>query len=138
VTFDVFDVVVVPFPFTDRTASRRRPALIVSVPGFGHEIGHSVFAMITGARKSTWPFDVPLTDLVAAGLKVECVARMKLFTLDHRLVLRRTGRLAERDASQVREALGKLFGTEQPLAELLAGVRPDNLHGEIDMGPAGR
>ena len=117
-TFDVFDVVVVPFPFTDRTASRKRPALILSVPGFGHEAGHSVFAMITSAHKSTWPSDVLLTDLAAAGLKAECVARMKLFTLDHRLVLRRTGRLAERDASQVREALGKLLGTEQSLAEL--------------------
>ena len=110
-TFNAFDVVVVPFPFTDRTASRRRPALTLSVGGFGNQVGHSVFAMITSARQSIWPFDVPLTDLAAAGLKADCVARMKLFTLDHRLVLRKTGRLADQDAADVREALQRLFGT---------------------------
>ncbi len=29
-TYDTFDVVVVPFPFTDRSAAKRRPALVVS------------------------------------------------------------------------------------------------------------
>ncbi|MBF0195885.1 MAG: hypothetical protein HQL71_15100 [Magnetococcales bacterium] len=30
VTYDVYDVVVVPFPFTDRSTSKRRPALVLS------------------------------------------------------------------------------------------------------------
>jgi mRNA interferase MazF len=41
-------VVVVPFPFTDRKASKRRPALVLSaMKVFGHLAGHSVMAMIT-------------------------------------------------------------------------------------------
>ena len=30
VTFEAYDVVVVPFPFSDRAASKRRPALVLS------------------------------------------------------------------------------------------------------------
>lgn len=29
-TFNAFDVVVVPFPFTDKATTKRRPALILS------------------------------------------------------------------------------------------------------------
>ena len=33
-TFESLDVVVIPFPFKDRRATRRRPALIVSSANF--------------------------------------------------------------------------------------------------------
>lgn len=108
-TFDVFDVVVVPFPFTDKVSSRRRPAVALSTGSFGEASGHSVFAMITSARQSAWPLDVPVVDLESAGLGSACFVRMKLFTLDHRLVLRKTGRLGEPDMACVRTALGHLF-----------------------------
>ena len=109
-TFEPFDVVVVPFSFTDRTASKRRPALILSTHRFGNEIGHSVMAMITSKENVSWPLDVALTDLSAAGLPAPSVVRMKLFTLDHRLVLRKAGRLAKADQTAVRRAVRVLLG----------------------------
>ena len=46
--YEQFDVVVVPFPFSDRTAQKRRPALVLSQRAtFGDMIEHSVLAMIT-------------------------------------------------------------------------------------------
>lgn len=109
--FDAHDVVVVPFPFTDRAAERRRPALIVSqARALGDTIDHSVLAMITTARHSDWPNDVDIVDLEAAGLETPCVVRMKLFTLDHRLIIRRAGALASADGAKVNNALCALFG----------------------------
>jgi mRNA interferase MazF len=111
VTFEQWQVVVVPFPFTDRRARRRRPALVVSRPdALGARIGHSVLAMITSAGHSRWPLDVPVSDLACAGLPAPSVVRMKLFTLDDRLVERRIGRLAPADATSVAAALARLFG----------------------------
>jgi mRNA interferase MazF len=111
VAFEQWDVVVVPFPFSDGPARRRRPALVLSrSDALGTAIGHSVLAMITSAGHRRWPLDVPLADLPAAGLPAPSVVRLKIFTLDDRLVERRVGTLAAPDARAVQSALGRLFG----------------------------
>ena len=57
-TFEAFEVVVVPFPFTDRTTTKRRPALVLSdAKAFNRQVGQSVLAMITSAKNSNWPLD---------------------------------------------------------------------------------
>ena len=115
-TFDSleqFDVVVVPFPFVDSPDSKRRPALVLSSgPALGDRIGHSAMAMITSARHSPWPLDVPINDLDSAGLSAPSVVRMKVFTLGHRLVLRKAGRLTGADREEVALALRSLFGSQ--------------------------
>lgn len=108
--FEAFDVVVVPFPFTDRGTTKRRPALILSDAGaFGDRIGHSVLAMITTRRNPRWPLDVEIEDGVSAGLSAPSIVRMKLFTLDHRLILRKLGRLTKADARKVEHSLKDLL-----------------------------
>ncbi|MGK7913631.1 MAG: type II toxin-antitoxin system PemK/MazF family toxin [Synechococcus sp.] len=106
-----FDVVVVPFPITDRTASKRRPALVLSdESAFNAAIGHSLLAMITTASHSRWPLDSPLQDLSSAGLNVPSIVRLKLFTLDHALILKTIGQLGPADRTNIRTALNRLFG----------------------------
>jgi mRNA interferase MazF len=122
VSFDAGDVVIVPFPFTDRDAAKRRPALVLSsAESFGRATGQAVLAMITSARHSNWPLDVPVTDLASAGLPNPCLVRMKLFTLDERLILRTSGRLHATDRQEVSAALGTLLGQDTlPIAGDLA------------------
>jgi mRNA interferase MazF len=105
VTFEAGDVIIVPFPFTDRATTKRRPALVLSSAAFNADTGHVIAAMITSAKQSAWASDVAITDLSAAGLSVPCVVRMKLFTLEVGLVVRKSGRLGGVDAAQVREVL---------------------------------
>lgn len=99
-----FDVMVVPFPFTDRNSSKRRPALVLSSSNFNQKAEHSVLAMITSAGQSSWPGDYLINDLDATGLPAECVIRLKLFTLDHRLIIRKAGKLAASDQKKLRLA----------------------------------
>jgi mRNA interferase MazF len=111
VSFERFSVVVVPFPFTDRDSVRRRPAVVVSnKQSLGDLAGHSVMAMVTSAANPPWPLDVQVTDLQSAGLPKPSVVRMKLFTLDDRLVLRVAGRLAAGDAGCLQQSLDKALG----------------------------
>lgn len=109
-TYDAFDVVVVPFPFTDRATTRRRPALVLShARALGEKPGRSVLAMITSADNLSWPLDIPVKGQAAAGLPSPSVVRMKLFTLDHGLILRKAGKLGPGDQQQVRKSLRALL-----------------------------
>ena len=103
-----FDVVIVPFPFTDRRASKRRPALALSTAAFSERTGNTVLAMITSAKNSDWAYDT-LINAKQAGLSSPSKVRMKLFTLDNRLILRAVGVLGETDRSVIIETLQRLF-----------------------------
>ena len=102
-TCEAWDVVTVPFPFTDRATQKRRPALILSKRSFNRH-GHSLMAMITSARPS-WPGDSLLARVASCGLSSPCIVRLKLFTLDNRLIVRRIGRLSDEDKHRVAAAL---------------------------------
>ena len=115
-TFERFDVVRVPFPFTDRQATRNRPALVISPDeAFNRPTGHAVLAMITSAGNEPWAGDCAIADLAAAGLPAPSKVRFKLFTLDQQLIRGRLGRLAARDAATVAEAARRILPQQAPL-----------------------
>jgi len=107
VDFEPFDVVVVPFPFTDKVGTKRRPALVVSSASFNGHHDQVVLAMITSAKQSDWPSDVQLEEWTAAGLTVPCRVRFKLFTLDRGTVLKKAGALSPHDRATVQRALSQ-------------------------------
>ncbi len=102
--FAQWDVVIVPFPFSTQPGQKRRPALVLSENAFNRH-GYTVLSMITTAGHHPWPGDVSLTDLKAAGLNAPCLVRLKLFTLDNRLIVRKIGRLTATDHQQVSQQL---------------------------------
>lgn len=104
--FAPFDVVVVPFPYTDRLAEKRRPALVVSVASVSSQYGLTWLAMITSAANPRWECDVEIADLDAAGLPAPSLARpVKIATADSARILRRIGALAPADAAAVKRKL---------------------------------
>lgn len=110
-TYKRFEVVRVPFPFSDKDAIKNRPALVLSdADAFNVPAGHSVMAMITSEGNAAWPLDCVLRNLNAAGLPAPSKVRLKLFTLDHRLVHGKLGELDAEDAGRVQQALDRLWG----------------------------
>ena len=109
-SYEPFDVVTLPFPFADRNQAVMRPALVLTGDAvFGRHSGVALVAMITSANRSAWPYDVPVGDLASAGLRVACVVRAKLNSVDLDLIDRRIGALAEADRRAVGEALQLLL-----------------------------
>ena len=101
-----WDVVVVPFPIADKPGTKRRPALVLSNMEF-NKGGNSVLAMITTKGHFPWPGDSEIEDYSAAGLNLPCQVRLKVFTLDNRLLLKKIGRLSESDSESVEENLNR-------------------------------
>jgi mRNA interferase MazF len=109
-TYEPFDVVVIPFPFTDSSRTKRRPALVLSQKNdFGAIIEHSVLSMITSQKNEPWPLDVPIKNKKQSGLTASSVVRMKLFTLDNRFIIKKIGHLSKSDQINVKQSLKKIF-----------------------------
>jgi mRNA interferase MazF len=83
-----------------------------------------LLAMITTAKRSSWPLDWPILDLSPTGLNAPCCVRLKLFSLDERLILGRLGQLAGVDRDGVQANLQRLMAHEenQPLALALIRI----------------
>jgi len=65
--------------------------------------------MITSEKNPDWPLDTRIGSLKKTGLPAPSKVRMKLFTLDSRLIIKKTGGLASKDQKAVRESLQKLM-----------------------------
>lgn len=84
-TFEAWDVVKVPLPYTDRPVRQRRPALVVAAAN-GAPLDRLLWVtMITSAENRGWPGDVEVSDLHAAGLPAPSVVRpAKIATIEVR------------------------------------------------------
>jgi len=81
--FDAWDVIKVPFPYTNRPVRERRPAVVVAANGIQQEHGLLWVLMITSAENRGWPGDVGVSDLAVAGLPAESVVRTaKIATIE--------------------------------------------------------
>ncbi len=103
-TSNQWEVVTVPFPFTEKPGTKRRPALVLSKRVF-NENGHSLLLMITTKAHSPWPGDTNLEANRAAGLQTACIVRLKAFTLDNRLILKKLGSVSVADRQKIAEHL---------------------------------
>lgn len=98
-----WDVVRVPFPFTDKSAVKKRPALVLSSRMFNSASGHTVMAMITKRDNRPWPQDYDVLHWTEAGLRLPSWIRMKLFTLENSLIIDRLGMLQPADIAGFRD-----------------------------------
>jgi mRNA interferase MazF len=108
--FDPFDVVVVPFPYADRLAEKRRPALVISNRKLAAH-GLIWVAMITSAGNQSWSSDVAIADLKRAGLPAPSVVRpAKIACIEPGRIDRRIGRLDKNAARAVGQKLRGFLG----------------------------
>ena len=101
VRYTAGDIVVVPFPFSDRLAEKRRPALVVSSARLAAE-GMIWLVMITSARTRLAPTDCRIADPAAAGLEADCVVRpTKIAGVEPARIARKAGRIGEQELRDV-------------------------------------
>lgn len=113
------DVVLIPFPFTDLSAKKTRPVVVVSTDAYEEETGSLLVAMITAAAHDT-AYDYALQDWQQdwqeANLLKPSWVRTKIATLQPSLVRFQPGKLSAEDLAHVddrlRHALGFDPGTE--------------------------
>lgn len=102
------EVVVIPFPFSDLSASKRRPALVVASLS-----GDAILCMITSkAVRDRLAIPVSAADFVSGGLPLQSNIRPnRLFTADSRIVLRSAGRISDEKLRTVINAIVEILNS---------------------------
>ena len=98
------EVVLVPFPFTDHSGTKKRPAVIVSSSGYNANRRDLVIMAITSQVRTPPGFGEALvTDWQAAGLIKPSVLKPVFTTIEQELVLRTMGKLSDVDLRTPRD-----------------------------------
>jgi mRNA interferase MazF len=98
-SFSRGDVVLVDYPFSDRTGSKVRPALVVQADAFNLRITDTILAAVSRsthrASGSQLFIDIATPEGVATGLRQDSMIQCEnLLTYDQRLIITKIGQLS--------------------------------------------
>ena len=115
------DVAVVPFPFSDLTRAKRRPALVLAAPD-GNDL---ILCQITSqAVRDSWALPLSADQFETGGLrKASQVRPNRVFTADRRIVLYQAGRVLPDYLARVVNTLIRILQEDKPSPQ--AGNRHD-------------
>lgn len=105
------DIVLVPFPFTDQSGTKKRPAVVVSSAAY-HQARRDVLimAVTSQARPAGAIGEVQIKDWKGAGLIKPSVIKPVITTIEASLVIRRLGQLNRDEQEALRKALSSIIG----------------------------
>jgi len=99
------DIVLVPFPFTDLSGSKNRPAIILYSSD-----NDVIISFLTTQLKWKGQFDIELNPTSENGLKRTSLIRLdKITTIDKTLVLGKLGSVTVDDRQVIQKNLNALF-----------------------------
>jgi len=108
------DVVLVPFPFTDQSDQKKRPAVVVSSTAYHRERADLILMAVTSqVRASPAVGEAAIVGWQMAGLLKPSVLKPILFTLERGLILRKLGRLQQQDFESLRHSLKSILGLSE-------------------------
>lgn len=101
------DVVVLPFPFSDLTANKKRPALVVANLT-GDDI---IVCLITSQNaKDNYAISLSNNDFASGNMKQDSNIRPnRLFTADSNIVLYRVGTLEKKKSDEIITKIIEIF-----------------------------
>jgi mRNA interferase MazF len=93
------DIVIVPFPFSDLSQAKRRPALVLAVLQ-GNDL---ILCQITSkAVKDNYAIPLDQNDFISGSLNQESNIRPnRIFTADNQIILYRSGNIKKNKLDQV-------------------------------------
>ena len=105
------EVVLVPFPFTDQSGVKKRPAAVVSSSDYNAARRDLVIMAITSQVRQPLGFgEAIINDWQDAGLIKPSVFKPVFTTIEQELVVRAMGTLSAADLRTLREVIGQVIG----------------------------
>ncbi|GBD86621.1 pemK-like protein [bacterium BMS3Abin03] len=100
-----WDIILVPFPFTDQKTTKRRPALIISPDEYNEKLD-VVIAFITSKLDSEYRLgDYKIQEWEKSNLPKPSMIRMKFTTIDKSIIVKRIGKVSGKDKDGLKKIL---------------------------------
>jgi mRNA interferase MazF len=110
-SYDFGDIVLVPFPFTDQSGIKKRPAVVVSSAAYNiARLDLILMAVTSQVRPGTAFGEVVISDWQKAGLLKPSVIKPVMVTVEKRLIIRQLGRLEPSDRTALLKMLPVITG----------------------------
>ncbi len=114
------DVVLIPFPFTDLSATKTRPAVVVSSAVYHSVRSEMLLAYISSQVTKADPMlDHVLMDWALAGLPRPSFVRPKLAAVEPSLIVHQVGKLSASDMFELDRRLWLALGLQDTAIDLL-------------------
>lgn len=105
------DVVLVPFPFTDQSGTKKRPAVVVSSNNYNTSRRDVLIMAITNQVRQPLGFgEAPITDWQPAGLIKQSLFKPVFTTIAQELIIRTMGTLSANDLRTLRGTITQVIG----------------------------
>lgn len=106
-TFNQREIILIPFPYSDLSQNKKRPAIILSNSGYNSNNEDVICCAITSnPRNYANSVEIKTTDLDSGNLRYDSrVKPNKVFTLQQNLIIKKIGKL---DISKSKEIVDKL------------------------------
>ena len=109
INYNKWDIILVPFPFTNLKTTKKRPELIISPEEYNNNLD-VVIAFITSKFDLIHKFgDYKIANWMEADLPKPSMIRMKFATIDKSIILKKLGKLTEKDQQNFEQLLIKFF-----------------------------
>ena len=109
--FEFGNVVLVPFPFTDQSATKKRPAVVISSSAYNAERPDLIIMAVTSQLRPTNSLgEVVVIQWREAGLLKPSAIKPVITTIEKGLVIKTMGRLNDEDQRSLREAVRMIVG----------------------------
>ncbi|MDR2168185.1 MAG: type II toxin-antitoxin system PemK/MazF family toxin [Clostridiales bacterium] len=105
------DIILVPLPFTDLSASKRRPVLVVSKRSY-NDVADDVVVVSITSSPGMKPYEVRITkeDMLEGLLKKDsCIRADRVYTLAQSIVQKHFGRVKPEIVQKVKEKIFELM-----------------------------
>lgn len=114
------DVVLIPFPFSDLSTTKTRPAVVVSSIQYHSVRGELLLAYVSSQVAKADPLlDHVLADWSAASLLRPSFVRPKLAAIEPTLIVFHAGRLSSRDMTELDYRLWQALGLLDTTIDIL-------------------
>lgn len=100
-----WDIVLIPFPYTDLSSTKKRPAVVISSEGYNRGLDIMLLFLTSNLTVERKEGDYKLALWKEAGLPKPSMTRMKIMTLDKDFILKKIGAIQEGDAIRINESL---------------------------------